>query len=200
MNSTDWRKNRDGTGSTENLEKAYQEQQRLLEESQTETEELKAKLNLLRIKVQGLERSNMEGSEKDSPKTTQPSIPLVFRSSVHFFQSKEATPQNSAKIKPSPGDSQSITLPSFSVEEGRVALPAETTSDSPLSSMLMATATSKAVFTHASLSRDKLNPYLTRVKFVRVNACLGPDPIFSRHLFSPGSNEGSGPEVFFIPC
>ena len=41
------------------------------------------------------------------------------------------------------------------------------------------------VFTHATLSPDKHNPYLTRVQFVHANACLEPGPIFSTHVLAP---------------
>lgn len=54
-----------------------------LEESHNiEIEELRAELDLLRIKVQRLERSTSEGSEKDDPETTQPSSRLDARAPV----------------------------------------------------------------------------------------------------------------------
>ena len=77
-------KDRDETGSTEKLDEAYQEQQHLLEKCQTENEELKAELNLLQIKLQRLEQCNMEGSEKDIPRTTmQPSSALLSVKGTH---------------------------------------------------------------------------------------------------------------------
>jgi hypothetical protein len=71
-----------------------------LEESQTEKEELKAELDLLRIKVRRLGRSTTvtDGDGREDPGTTLSSSQLdvrapTFRPAVHFSTVEETTPQ-----------------------------------------------------------------------------------------------------------
>ena len=59
---------------------------------------------------------------------------------------------------------------------------------------------SLVVFTQDVLVQDKISPYHACTKFARVNACSGPDPRVSTHLFSPAFEVGSGPGLSFIPC
>ena len=55
----------------------------------------------------------------------------------------------------------------------------------------------KAVFTNTNFSGIMLT-HTQHSKFVYVNACLGPGPIVSTHLFSSASVVSSGPRLSFI--
>ena len=186
------RGDREGTKSvdyiamSEQLGEAHRQQQRLreavsegeslvcslkgrLEECLTENEELRAELDLLRIKVRRLERSTstVEGSEKDDPgATTQPSSRLdarapAFRPAVRSSLPGEATPQTSrttVETVPSTGatglDSGStaaenvMTAMTPSCPGSGATLPsdgAETTSVTSTSTTVMATLTSTSM-------------------------------------------------------